>query len=66
MQRDDAEREINVLKEKIGNLNLEILKQRNEIDRLNRELMLNKGAAIAQKPLIITEESKYSPNYFDK
>jgi hypothetical protein len=29
----------------MGNLNLENLKQRNEIDRLNRELMLQKGGS---------------------
>ena len=43
MQRDDAEREINELKEQIGNINLESMRMRNEIDRLNRELIMNKS-----------------------
>ncbi len=49
MQRDDAEKEVNVLKEKIGNLNLELLRQRNEIDKLNREKILNNGNAYKLK-----------------
>lgn len=62
IQRDEVEKQINMLKEKIGHLNIEIMKLRNENDRLNREKMLSKGGVL-NKPLINIADVDLNQDY---